>query len=105
MSVPHGRQQERTRLAWRRTVAAVVVLSLVLTRAAVVDGTGAAAAAGVAAVAVAVLVWASFLRRGGWTEPSPRDPDLLVLRDGRVHAAVAGVVLTLAALVVLLAWS
>ncbi len=105
MNAPHGRQQERTWLAWRRTIAAVVVLSLVLTRAASLDGAGPVAVPGVALLAVAVLLWASLLRGGRWASPSSADPGLTLLRDGRVHAYVASVVAALAVLVVLVAWS
>lgn len=103
--VPHGRQQERTWLAWRRTSAAVLVLCLVVTRAATAEDALVASVPSLVLLGVVALLCVSFLRADRWTAVSAHDPDLWLLRDGRVPAAVAGVVVALALVVVLLVWS
>ncbi|WP_344324640.1 DUF202 domain-containing protein [Aeromicrobium halocynthiae] len=54
MSTPSPLAPERTTLAWRRTVATLVVLGLLLVRVALLQGAPVAVVAGVVAVVVAL---------------------------------------------------
>jgi uncharacterized membrane protein YidH (DUF202 family) len=101
-SSPPGLQQERTALSWRRTSLALGVLSLLIARVALEDADAAPAALSVAAVGGALWLVVATLRHR-WTITSPTDPDLAVLRDGRLPLAVVAIVMILCVAVALLA--
>lgn len=100
-----GSQQDRTWLAWRRTTAGLLVIVLVLTRDAVLQPGWVAAVPVVALLAVAATLCVAFLRAHAWRSVSARDPDVTLVRDGRVPAAVAVAVGAVAVVVVLVSWS
>jgi uncharacterized membrane protein YidH (DUF202 family) len=102
---PDGLQQERTILAWRRCALGFVVISVLITRTALVAGQPVIGVAGLATIAVAVLVLRLTMRRRPWRRPSATPPHgLAVLDDGRLPALIAGVAMTLCCLIAALVW-
>jgi uncharacterized membrane protein YidH (DUF202 family) len=100
-----GSSQDRTWLAWRRTAAGLLVVCLVLTRDAVLQGGWVKVAPVLALLALAATLCVSFLRAGAWRTPSAHDPEVTLVRDGRVPAAVVVAVGAVALVVVLVSWT
>lgn len=84
-----GLQQERTRLAWRRSMLAFAVVGLAVVRAAYVESVHVAVALALMGIGIAMWLSLTTLRRGRWTWPSQREPEFLeVLRDGTLPLLV-----------------
>jgi len=103
MTVPDpGLQQERTRLAWRRSMLAFAVVGLAVVRVAYVESAHVVVVVAVLGVGIAMWLSLTTMRRGRWTAPSPRDPAFRqVLRDGSLPLLVT-LTATLLCLAVLL---
>lgn len=96
-----GLQQERTRLAWRRSMLAFAVVGVAVVRSAYVESVPVVVGVGLIGLVIAVWLCLSTLRRGRWTWSSPREPSFLeVLRDGTLPflVTVTAVVLGVAVL-------
>lgn len=99
-----GLQQERTRLAWRRTGLALVVGSLIVARITLESDAGVLVVPVVLSGVIALWAVVSTLRRGRHSAPSRTDTAFDdMLRDGKIPAALtaATVVLCLAELGIL----
>jgi len=84
-----GLQQERTRLAWRRSMLAFAVVGLAVVRAAYVESVHVAVVLALIGLGIAMWLSLTTLRRGRWTWPSQREPEFLeVLRDGTLPLLV-----------------
>ncbi|MBM6400176.1 DUF202 domain-containing protein [Phycicoccus sonneratiae] len=90
-----GAQQERTTLAWRRTGLALVVAAFTVGRLALPTLGPSVALPTVLVAALATYVVADTLRQRRIGVAHPDDPRFWVLRDGRVVAAVAVVVMAI----------
>lgn len=97
-----GLQQERSRLAWRRTVLSVVAVAALIVKVLTMRlGTGSVVPAAVALAMVGWLVLA-WMRRSRLGAVSAREPGFdSVLADGRPLALAAGIVVLLALCVLL----
>lgn len=91
-----GMQQERTTLAWRRTGLALLVGALTVGRLTLDRLGGAVVLPTVLVAALAAYVVLSTVRQRRLGVAGRADPRLTVLRDGRLVAAVAVVVVVLA---------
>lgn len=100
-----GLAQERTWLAWRRTTAACVVLTLVVVRVSWIEGPAVLGLPALVLLATGAWMVVSVLSRRRWTTKALADVSYEVVGDGRVPASVALVVGAVAGVVVLLAWS
>lgn len=102
-----GLQQERTRLAWRRSMLAFAVVGLAVIRSALVDSAEGIVVLAALGVAIALFLSISLMssgpgRRVRWTSPSRREPEFQqVLRDGTLPLlmTIMAAVLCLAVLV------
>lgn len=105
MSQVPGLAQERTWLAWRRTTAACVVLTLVVVRVSWIGGPAVLGLPALVLLATAAWMVVSVLRRRRWTTTALGDVSYEIVGDGRVPASVALVAGVVAVVVVLLAWA
>jgi len=97
-----GLQQERTRLAWRRSMLAFAVVGIAVVRSAYVESDSVVVGVGLIGLVIAVWLCLSTLRRGRWTWSSPREPEFLeVLRDGTLPFLVTVTAVTLCVAVLL----
>jgi len=97
-----GLQQERTQLAWRRSILAFGVVAVAVFRAAYLDSLHIGVA--LALLGAGICAWLSLttVRRRRWTWPSPREPESFhVLRDGTLPFLVTVMACALAVAVLL----
>lgn len=99
---PDGLQQERTVLAWRRSTLALLGVSLLVVRGAVLrDSRFADVLTFLVVLLASTAVVATFSRRR-WLIQSVRGPGFWVLRDGRLPALVCGVAFLMGLVIVTL---
>ena len=93
-----GLQAERTHLAWRRTVLAVTVVTLLTVRLALAQGTAGVPLAALAVVGWAGLVRVIYRRLGSAPRPDPAGRALPLLALTALGYAVLGSLLVLGSL-------